>query len=60
MTHYSPRGLKWRAPLLILLIEAEDYFEFTRQCSMAVEKTFDAVEAMIHRHLETVPTSGFD
>lgn len=48
------------ARLRILLIEAEDYFEFTRQCSPAVEKAINAVEAMIHRYLGTSPTSGSD
>lgn len=37
--------------LRILLIEAEDYYEFTRECSLSVEQAITRVEAMIHQHL---------
>ena len=36
--------------LRIFLIEAEDYFEFTRQCSPKVIEAIDRVVALIHRH----------
>lgn len=38
--------------LSILLIEAEDYFEFTKECSPAVAKAVDEVEAMLHHHVQ--------
>lgn len=37
--------------LTILLIEAEDYFEFTRDCSPAVVQAIDKVEVMLSRQI---------
>jgi len=36
--------------LTIFLIEAEDYFEFTKDCSKAVNKAMDEVVNLIHNH----------
>jgi hydrogenase maturation protease len=38
------------ARLRILLIEAEDYYEFTRECSSRVEEAIGQVVEMIHSH----------
>ncbi len=38
--------------LSILLIEAEDYFEFTRDCSPAVVDAIERAVSMIRRHVE--------
>ncbi|KAF0187634.1 MAG: hydrogenase maturation [Desulfobulbaceae bacterium] len=40
--------------LRILLIEAEDYFEFTRECSPSVEKAIGEVVDMIHSHFAEI------
>lgn len=37
--------------MTIFLIEAEDYFEFTKECSPPVARAIDEVEAMIRRQV---------
>jgi hydrogenase maturation protease len=41
--------------LQIILIEAEDYFEFTRQCSPRVAEAVDRVVEMIRQHFTAKP-----
>jgi len=44
--------------LSILLIEAEDYFEFTRDCSPKVVEAIEKVEAMLSRQIRTAAKKG--